>query len=206
MGDKVRNESHGVSVPLVELFVGVVVGFTWRELKGFAGRGGFTEGKRVDKETVGTLSEDLFECPSITNGLLTEFKVSEESVAKHGGGLVIHDHQLAIVVNDCVDLTNPVDVEFFDREFVWVGSIFVAEKKFDGVMKGVVNFDMTNFDFERAFNEGFSVEVVDGDCVVMLEGLEVFIQTCHGVCISPPVRNDGVVDKVLSATLFSNEE
>jgi hypothetical protein len=43
-------------MPLGELGVSVVVGFTWWELEGLAGGGGFAKGKRVDEEAVGTVT------------------------------------------------------------------------------------------------------------------------------------------------------
>jgi hypothetical protein len=122
---------------------------------------------------------------------------------------VIHDHELAVVVDDGVDLTDPVDVESGDEETwttVFDFVVVVTKQELWFVGKVVLNVNVTYLNFKGAFDKGRAVVLEDGDRVVVLEGVVVFVDTGQSVSVGAPVHDDWVVDEVLSATLFGNEK
>ena len=53
------------------------------KLTTFAGAGGFADEEGVNAEVIDWSVEDLFCCPSVSDGLLGKFEILEESVAAH---------------------------------------------------------------------------------------------------------------------------
>lgn len=219
--DEVGNEGGDVGFPFVELLVGVPVGLASGEFERFTGGCGFTESEGVEKEAVRTVAEDTTAGPSVTDRLLAELEVGVEGIAKHGGGFVIHYHELVVVGYESVETADPVDVEAADVEtgagliaFPFTLTIVIrvlrivviTEKELGGVGDYVVNVDMTDFDFERAFDERTAFVVEDLDRGIVLVVGVVFLETGYGVRVGAPTEWARVIEEVLDATLLGDEE